>query len=44
MCLVELVTLGLPVGYKEIPDLFHVDRLRRSAWSLDGSVVENLMS
>ena len=42
VCLIELVTLGLPFGYQEFPDLLHVDGLRRSAWSLDGSVVEDL--
>ena len=42
MCLIELVTLGLPVGYQEVPDLLHINGLRRSVWLLDGSVVEDL--
>ena len=39
MCLVKLVTLGLPFGDQEVSDLFHVYQLRRSAWLLYGPVV-----
>ena len=42
MCLVQLVTLGLPSGDQKASDLIQINGLRRSAWLLDGSVVEDL--
>ena len=42
MQLVELVALGLPSGDQEVSELFYVYWLRRSAWLLDGPVVQDL--
>ena len=43
MCLVKLVILGLPSGNQKVSDFFQIRGLRRSAWSLDGPVVQDLM-
>ena len=42
MCLVELVTLGLPSGNQKVSDFFQIYGLIRSAWLLDGPVVQDL--